>query len=311
MRNAFADEVLELANEDDKLVLLTADIGNRLFDNFKERHGDRFFNCGIAEANMTGVAAGMALCGLRPITYTIAAFSTIRCIEQIRVDLCYHDLPATIIGVGGGLSYSPLGYTHHANEDIAMMRSLPNMVVLSPIDQWELRGALRVAQNHDGPVYIRIGKKGEPQIHNSVPDMKIGGSSKIRDGDDICILVAGTIMPNALLAADLLKAQDVSCAVISCYSIKPLDENNLREIFDSSSLVVTLEEHSVVGGLGTAVADWMIKNIEDTKRFLRLGLPDEVIHRVGSQSFLQEKVKLDGASVAKRIFEHFKSLDIL
>ena len=139
MRNAFADEALNLAERDESMVLLSADIGNRLFDKFKSGFAERFINCGVAEANMTGMAAGMAMSGLRPITYTIAAFNTVRCLEQIRVDICYHNLPVTIVGVGAGLSYASLGYTHHASEDVGLLRMLPNMTVLCPADAMEVQ----------------------------------------------------------------------------------------------------------------------------------------------------------------------------
>ena len=160
MRNAFAEEVFKIAGEDEALVLLSADTGNRLFDGFKEKFSERFINCGIAEANMTGMASGMCMSGLRPITYTLATFNTVRCLEQIRVDICYHNLPVTIVGVGAGLSYANLGYTHQATEDIGILRTFPNMSILCPADPMEVRGALRSAHDHDGPVYIRLGKRG-------------------------------------------------------------------------------------------------------------------------------------------------------
>ena len=161
MRNAFAVEVTKLGLEDPRIVLLTGDIGNKLFDQFKDKNEGCFFNCGIAEANMMGVAAGLALSGLRPIIYTITPFTTTRCYEQIRVDACYHNVPVIIVGTGSGLSYAELGPTHHSCEDLAIMRVLPNMTVLAPADEVELRQCLRTALKLKGPVYIRIGKKGE------------------------------------------------------------------------------------------------------------------------------------------------------
>jgi transketolase len=160
MRNAFADEITELAAIDKRVVLLSGDIGNKLFDNFKKIDKNRFYNCGVAEANMMGVAAGMALSGLRPIIYTITPFTTTRCFEQIRVDVCYHRAPVIIVGTGSGLSYAELGPTHHSLEDMAILRTLPGMCVLAPCDVFELRAALRVALQQDRPVYILIGKKG-------------------------------------------------------------------------------------------------------------------------------------------------------
>src|SRR5712691_8753697 len=162
MRNAFADEITKLGADDTRVVLLSGDIGNKLFDKFKQQAGNRFLNCGVAEANMMSIAAGMALSGLRPVIYTITPFTTTRCFEQIRVDVCYHKAPVIIVGTGSGLSYADLGPTHHSCEDMAILRTRPGMTVLAPADSTELRLALRQALSLGGPVYMRIGKKGEP-----------------------------------------------------------------------------------------------------------------------------------------------------
>ena len=194
MRNAFADEVTALAKSNSKVVLLSGDIGNKLFDKFKEVDERRFYNCGVAEANMMGVAAGMALSGLRPVIYTITPFTTTRCFEQIRVDACYHKAPVVIVGTGSGLSYAELGPTHHSLEDLAILRTLPGMRVMAPCDATEMRLALRAALHEDGPVYIRIGKKGEPKIHQQEPDFKIGRAIVVQEGTDVALLGAGTII---------------------------------------------------------------------------------------------------------------------
>lgn len=208
MRNAFADEVTRLAAEDRRVVLLSGDIGNRLFDTFKDAAPTRFYNCGVAEANMIGVAAGLAMSGFRPIAYTITPFITSRVIEQIRVDLCYHNVPAIVVGVGGGLSYASLGPTHHSCEDIAFLRALPNMTVLCPADPAEVRACLRAAIENDGPVYIRLGKRGEDSVHQTPPHLRIGGSHVLRDGSDLCILSVGTMAPVVLKAAERLHSAE-------------------------------------------------------------------------------------------------------
>ena len=174
MRNAFASEITALAQEKPNLVLLSGDIGNRLFDKFKEVAPERFYNVGVAEQNMIGVAAGMAMSGLRPVTYTITSFTTARCFEQIRVDVCYHNLPVVIVGVGSGLGYASLGVTHHSCEDVAALGALPNMTVLAPGDALKPAPRMRAAMAHNGPVYIRLGKKGEPKVHSAVPAFTIG-----------------------------------------------------------------------------------------------------------------------------------------
>ena len=206
MRNAFADELTRLGNEDPRIVMLSGDIGNRLFDKFKASHPSRFFNCGVAEANMMGVAAGMAMNGLRPVAYTITPFITTRCLEQIRIDVCYHEAPVTIVAVGAGLAYAGLGPTHHACEDISFLRSIPNMMVICPADAHEVRGAMRAAMQQDRPVYIRLGKKGEPLVHAAVPaDFAIGKAITISDGEDVCLLSTGNMLPEAIEAAHRLK----------------------------------------------------------------------------------------------------------
>ena len=303
MRNAFADEVLSIAEEDNNLVLLSADTGNRLFDEFKIRFSERFINCGIAEANMTGVAAGLCMSGMRPITYTIAAFNTFRCLEQIRVDICYHNLPVIIIGVGAGLSYANLGYTHHANEDIGILRTFPNMSIFCPADPMEVRGALRGAHHHDGPVYIRLGKKDEPKLHEEIPLIKIGGSTEILSGKDICILAIGPIIKEAIVAAELFKQKDISTQVISFYSAKPIDQQSLKKIFSTTPVVVVLEEHSAIGGIGSAISEWMVLNNIDPKTFIHLSLPDLIPHQSGSQDYLRKKFGLTASAIFNRVTE--------
>jgi len=243
MRNAFADEITKLGATDPRVILLAGDIGNKLFDKFKEQNGDRFYNCGVAEANMMGMAAGLGLSGLRPFVYTITPFTTTRCFEQIRVDVCYHEAPVVIVGTGAGLSYASLGPTHHSVEDIAILRTLPGMTVLCPCDQLELRAGLNAALNHDGPVYIRIGKKNEPVIHKQPPAFTIGKAITIREGEDICLISTGNIMPVVLDVADKLKEKGVSARVESFHTVKPLDVERLNELFEKYKIVVIVEEH--------------------------------------------------------------------
>ena len=195
MRNAFAHEVTSLAKTDPRLILLSGDIGNILFDKFKEVDPVRFYNCGVAEANMMGVAAGMALSGLRPVVYTITPFTTTRCFEQIRVDVCYHKAPVIIVGTGSGLSYAELGPTHHSLEDLAILRTLPGMRVVAPCDTMELRLALRAALKQSNPVYIRIGKKGEPAIHKHEPVFDFG--TAIVENNSEYIVVGSNLLQSA------------------------------------------------------------------------------------------------------------------
>ncbi len=301
MRNAFAKQITELAQRDERVVLLSGDIGNRLFDDLKAKCPNRFFNCGVAEANMIGMAAGMAMSGLRPVCYTITPFITYRCLEQIRIDICYHHVPVVIVGTGAGLSYASLGATHHSCEEMGMLRLLPGLAVVAPADAMEVRGALKAALNHPHPVYIRIGKKGEPVIHKTEPEFQIGRAISIREGKDVCLLSAGTMLAVALETADLLAAQSVSAKVVSFHTIKPLDEAALAEVFTRFKLVVTVEEHSILGGLGGSVAEWLADHSPDKARLLRCGTADEFLHETAEQEEAREHFGLTAAAMATRI----------
>ncbi len=302
MRNAFADELTKLGNEDSRVVMLSGDIGNRLFDKFKDKHPSRFFNCGVAEANMMGVAAGMAMNGLRPVAYTITPFVTTRCLEQIRTDVCYHEAPVTIVAVGAGLAYSGLGPTHHACEDISFLRSIPNMVVICPGDAFEVRGALRAAMQQDRPVYIRMGKKGEPVVHKSpIADFKIGKAITIQEGADVCLLSTGNMLPEAIEAAHKLKEKGISAEVVSFHTVKPLDEDKLKQAFSRFKLVATIEEHSLIGGFGAAVSEWLVDSQTQAKKFLRFGTPDAFFKKSGEQEYAREVLGLTGHQIADKI----------
>lgn len=301
MRNAFAKQITELAQADERVVLLSGDIGNRLFDDLKDKCPDRFFNCGVAEANMIGVAAGMALSGLRPVCYTITPFITYRCMEQIRVDVCYHHQPVIIVGTGSGLSYASLGATHHSCEEMGMLRLLPGLAVIAPADAMEVLGALKAALKSPNPVFIRIGKKGEPVVHKTEPHFEIGKAISIRDGKDVCLLSAGNMLPAALETADLLAAQNISAKVVSFHTIKPLDEATLADAFKNFKLVVTMEEHSILGGLGGSVAEWLSAFAPAKARLIRCGTADEFLHETAEQEDAREHFGLTAAAMSARI----------
>ena len=306
MRNAFANEIERLAEVNERIVLLSGDIGNRMFNSYKDKFAERFFNCGVAEQNMTGFAAGLALSGLRPVTYTITPFNTFRCMEQIKIDVCYHNLPVIIIGVGAGLSYASLGPTHHSCEDIAMLRAIPNMSVLCPADAMEVKACLNAAIVHNGPVYMRIGKKNEPVIHDVVPDFTIGESFRISKGRDFCFLSTGTILPEVLDASRELEQSGVSVEVISMPSVKPLDTKTLTDVFSRFDTVFSVEEHSLIGGFGSAVGEWCMDN-QISAKLHRIGLPDSFHSSVGSQKSARHIMGIDAAGIlvaVKRVLNH-------
>jgi transketolase len=302
MRNAFADEITKLGRQDPRVVLLSGDIGNKLFDQFKQSAESRFFNCGVAEANMMSVASGMALSGLRPVIYTITPFTTTRCFEQIRVGACYHSAPVIIVGTGSGLSYAELGPTHHSLEDLAILRTLPGMTVLAPCDEVEMRLGLRAALRQDGPLYMRIGKKGEPVIHKTQPaGFALGKAITLRPGREACLIAAGTLMPAVLAAAEALEKAGISTRVDSFHTIKPLDGARLAEVFRSARLVGVVEEHGLAGGLGGAIAEWRASQDGNMARMLAFGTSDEFMYEVGTQEYARRKFGLTADNIASRV----------
>tara|TARA_B100000676_G_scaffold106400_1_gene106417 strand:+ start:7414 stop:8355 length:942 start_codon:yes stop_codon:yes gene_type:complete len=303
MRNAFADEITKIAETDERLILLSGDIGNRLFDQFKSNYPNRFFNCGVAEANMTGVAAGLAMNGLRPITYTIAPFATTRCLEQIRDDICYHHLPVTIVGVGAGLGYAELGATHQSLEDIAFMRALPGMNVVCPADPQETRQALQAIMKSDQPTYLRLGKKGEPKIFDASIEFKIGKAVTLQEGSDVALLSTGIILPAVLKVAEQLKILGVTVTVIHFGTVKPLDTEIIASAMRKHNVVATIEEHSRIGGFGSAIAEWVTENAIFTKCLLRIGTQDRFVHEAGGTAYARSQHGLSVNAIVEQIIQ--------
>ncbi len=308
MRNAFADELTTLAGEDARVVLLSGDIGNRLFDRYKAVDSNRFYNCGIAEANMMGVAAGMALSGLRPFVYTITPFTTTRCFEQIRVDVCYHKAPVVIVGTGSGLSYAELGPTHHSLEDLAIMRTLPGMNVYAPCDTTELKLIMREVMKRNEPAYIRIGKKGEPDIHATMPALETGKAIVVRPGTQVALLAVGNMVAESLQAAELLAQQGIEAEVVSFHTVKPLDSDYLAAARGRFPLLVTIEEHSRIGGVGSAVAEWSAAKGHEGA-LLSVATADEFMHEVGHQAYARKRYGLNAESITSEVLSRLEQLD--
>jgi transketolase len=280
-----------------------------MFDRFKELYPARFFNCGVAESNMISVAAGLAMSGFRPFVYTFSSFDIGRPFEQIRIDLAFQNLPVVIIGLGGGLAYSSLGPTHYICEDLAITRALPNMTVICPADAVETRAAIRAALQEKGPVYIRIGKKNEPVMHKTLPDFVIGKGITIEEGTDICILGTGTILPDVITAAHILRKSGLKPQVVSFHTIKPLDTNLLEKAFSDYPLVVTVEEHSLIGGLGSAVAEWLVdQSLPQKGHLMRIGIPDEFFYYAIKQKNARDAYALSPDKLAEAIRVQFRNL---
>ena len=303
MRNTFAKTINQLALVDKNIVLLSGDIGNRMFDQLKKDCPKQFINCGIAEANMMSVAAGMALCNLRPIIYTITPFTTIRCLEQIKIGVAYHKAPVIIVGTGSGLSYSELGPTHHSLDDIAILKTVPEINILAPSDSLELSQFLEESVKCDLPTYIRIGKKGEPNLNLASNKISIGKANFLKEGKGFIILGIGPILFEAIEAAKLLSKFGLDIAVASMGSVRPLDSNFLIEIENQKfNKWITLEEHYTNGGLGSTIMEWMFeKKLSDKVELTKLGVPNAFINKLGSQNYIRRKLGIDAEGIKNKI----------
>jgi transketolase len=290
MRTAFIQTLCEQAKVDERIWLLTGDLGFSVLETFAEQFPDRFVNVGVAEQNLTGIAAGLAHCGKIVFTYSIANFPTLRCLEQIRNDICYHNANVKIVAVGGGFVYGALGYTHHGIEDISILRSLPGMSVIAPGDPVETRLATRALVTQPGPCYLRLGKANEPVIHQTAPEFQIGRAIWVRTGRHATLISTGGMLVETVEAAEKLAAVDgIETTVLSMPTVKPLDSQAVVETAKDTGVIVTAEEHSVTGGLGSAVAEVLAES-GLTVRFKRFGVPDRLNHVVGSQAYLRRSI---------------------
>ena len=308
MRNTFANVITDLASSDERVVLLSGDIGNRMFDEFKRRFPNRFYNCGVAEQNMIGVAAGLASSGLRPYVYTIAPFLVYRPFEQIRTDVCYQDLPVVIAAVGAGLAYGELGPSHHSCEDIAALRALPNLNIVCPGDSAELTAAMRDGLTEHHPTYLRLGKKGEPVVHGATPEnFQLGRALVLKSGSQGAIISTGNMLPTAVDAARVLCNSGLDFEIVSMHTVKPLDVEYLETASARFRLIVTVEEHSLIGGLGSAVAEWAVDRGLSGTRVLRLGTPDAFLKATMEQEAAREWSGLAVSDVVASIRTAFPS----
>jgi transketolase len=302
MRQACLDMVFELAKTDPRVFYIGSDLGVGTLDEFKAEIPDRFFMEGISEANIIGMAAGLAMEGKIPYVNTIATFITRRCYEQVVLDLCLHDVPVRLIGNGGGLVYAPLGPTHEAIEDIALFRSIPNMTIVAPADADEMRRLMPQTLDYPGPIYIRLGKGYDPIVTTDDVPFVIGKVLPMRQGNDALILTTGITLKIALDAAEALSESGISASVIHVPTVKPLDVENILSACDKVPVVVTIEEHVVIGGLGTAVAEIIAEaNFDSPKRFKRIGLPDAFPDRYGSQDSLMTHYALTAANLTATV----------
>jgi len=303
MRTAFIETLCELAELNNRIWLLSGDLGYSVLERFAQRFPERYVNMGVAEQNMMGVAAGLALEEKIVFTYSIANFPTMRCLEQIRNDVCYHNLNVKIVAVGGGMAYGAAGYTHHAVEDLAVMRAMPNMTVIAPGDPVEVKCATKAIINHSGPCYLRLGKGGETTFHTQEPNFQLGKAIWLRQGDDITFISTGSILAEVIRAADELAARGVWAGVVSVPTLKPLDEETIRKAAIRSRKIITVEEHTAFGGLGEAVAGVLADAGKPHPGFKQINLPISYLTAVGTQTYLRQKYGLDAASLVRLVIE--------
>ena len=292
LRTAFIDTLRELARIDDRIFLLTADMGYSVFETFRDEFPDRFLNTGIAEQNTIGVAAGLASRGKIVFVYSIIPFVTMRCFEQVRLDLAYNFMNVKLVGVGAGLTYGPLGSSHHALEDIAIMRSLPDMTVLCPGDPIETRELIKRSYEYEGPVYIRLGKNGEPKIHPDETRIEIGKSITVLEGNDLALITTSNMLETGKKWVEEWKQDGVNVSLISMPSLKPFDSSTVKNLIDKEIPIITLEEHSVIGGLGSIISQ-VIATTGKPVKFQQIGINDKFSHVVGGHEFQRKKFMLD------------------
>ena len=305
MRKTCLNMVYELAKKDERIVFVGSDLGAGLLEEMKNEMPERWYMEGVAEQNIIGLAAGLAMEGFIPYVNTIATFLTRRCYEQVALDLCLHNLPVRLIGNGGGLVYAPLGPTHLAIEDMAIMRSLPNMTVVAPTDADEMTRLMMQTPDVPGPVYIRLGKGGDPIVSREEDGFEIGKSILLREGADILMVTTGIMASRALEAADILAAQGRDCSVLNMHTVKPLDHARLKELAAKTKQIVTIEEHTLPGGLGSAVLESLTDSLYgQVPPVKRLGIPDTFAKDYGSQDSLLESYGLQPKEIAHTILKN-------
>lgn len=303
MRDTFVRTLIDLAKEDRNIELITGDLGFGVLKPFWEQLPDQFTNIGIAEQNMTTVAAGMALEGKTVFTYSIGNFPTLRCLEQIRNDCAYHKANVKIVCIGGGFVYGSLGMSHQATEDLAILRALPDVVVMAPADLVEAEEATKTIAAYPGTCYLRLGRGGEKRIHEKIDNFQIGKAIKVKEGKDIVMFSAGAIFEEVNEAYEILREKGYSPAIYTFPTVKPIDKEVINECSEKFDLIVTCEEHNIIGGFGGAVAEVMAEKRYRKAALLRIGLNDIYATIVGNQKYLRDQYGLSAKKIAERIEE--------
>lgn len=305
MRDTFVKALLLNARINERVMLITGDLGFGVLTNYAKELPVQFINAGVAEQNMTGLAAGLALEGRIVFTYSIANFPTLRCLEQIRNDVLYHEANVNIVAVGGGFSYGALGMSHHATEDVGIMRTLPGLRVFAPCDEKETVAIVEQMVTNPAPSYLRLDKS--KAVAPAADSFLLGKLRQMRRGARVALVGYGGVVAEALAAADLLDGAGIDCAVYSAHTLKPFDKESLIKLAVDFDVLVTIEEHVLTGGLGSLAADTFIDSGTIPRRFARMCLHDAYSSIVGSQEYLRVRHGLDASSIATRVRELLES----
>ena len=303
MRDTFVRTLLEIAKKDKNVYIVTGDLGFGVLKPFWTELPDQIINAGIAEQNMTSIAAGLAMQGKIVYTYSIGNFPTLRCIEQIRNDCAYHNANVKVVCVGGGFVYGSLGMSHHATEDIAIMRALPDVTVLAPGDLVEAEEATKAIYKEKGTCYLRLGRGGEKRIHESLSDFTVGKAIRIDEGKEVAIFSTGAIFDEVKAACDTLKEQGIHPTVYTFPTVKPIDKDVILNCARTHKAIVTVEEHNLSGGFGSAVAEVLAESDGVKARLVRIALDDRYSSIVGSQNYLRKQYKIDAAAIVEKVKE--------
>jgi len=310
MRDNFIKVLTKLAEIDKEIILLTGDLGFGVFEKFENSFPDQYFNVGVAEQNMIGIATGLALEGKKVVTYSIGNFGTLRCLEQIRNDACYHNANITIVANGGGFSYGSLGMSHHTTEDLAILRALPNISVIAPCTNIEAGDAINAMINNGGTGYLRLDKTGASDCISKDPFV-IGKSKRYKEGKDITLIATGSILGETNIASIELKKIGVEARVVGMHSVKPIDVGELIDAIRNTGGLVSIEEHNKDGGLGSAISEVCMDLGIKPNKFLRIGLDNKYSSIVGSQQYLRQRYEMDSKAIIKKVLNLLQSFYFL
>lgn len=307
MRTTFINTLTEMARKDPRIMCVIGDTGFSVFEDFEEEFGERFVNVGIAEQNFVSFGAGLAAMGMKPYIYNVVSFMTLRATEQIMLDVCYQENPVVLVGVGGGYAYATAGPTHHALQDIATMTMMPNMTVVCPGDPVEMKELMMASLEYSKPLYIRIGRSVDPIVHTSPIHFKIGKAILVRQGGDGVLFATGTMLKDAVKACDLLESRGVNMTLYSMHTIKPLDEETIQECAKTYPAIFTVEEHSLIGGLGAMVGNVLAHNMQWNKvKFKSFGVPDQFAPITGTREYLNDLYGMSAEKMANTIYNELK-----